>query len=325
MTKKFQSGFKDIFENYFEFRKAMGYTILTEMGMAHNLDCYVVKNFPTKNSLDADVVLGWLDYSSLETPISYLGNRATFARNIARFIIACGDEAYILPEKYVSEHRNPSHYLFTDAEMTALFHAIDSDEAVSKFEGILLSTLLRLIFTCGLRPGEGLRLLRSDIVSSTGEIKIRKTKNRKERIVVMSDDMNRLLMKYLKVRDAAYPDSDYVFPSKSGKPFDAYWLQKKFKRYFASIHPELKKEELPRVRVYDLRHMFASKCVHRWINEGTDINTRLPYLMSFMGHGSLNETEYYIHILPETLLSSTTIDYKSLNAILPEVSHDELN
>ncbi len=46
----------------------------------------------------------------------------------------------------------------------------------------------------------------------------------------------------------------------------------------------------------------------------------LPFLSAYMGHNSLTETAYYIHILPENLLSSQGIDWDKLNAMFPEPS-----
>jgi hypothetical protein len=38
-----------------------------------------------------------------------------------------------------------------------------------------------------------------------------------------------------------------------------------------------------------------------------------------MGHHSLNETAYYIHILPENLTKSSAVDWGKFNAMFPEV------
>ena len=43
--------------------------------------------------------------------------------------------------------------------------------------------------------------------------------------------------------------------------------------------------------------------------------TDLAYLSTYMGHVSLEETLYYIHLLPERLKSSPGIDWKMLNDI----------
>ena len=79
------------------------------------------------------------------------------------------------------------------------------------------------------------------------------------------------------------------------------------------------RDELPRIRVYDLRHRFASAALMRWIDSGKDLYSRLPYLQSYMGHNRLASTAYYIHLLPENLVRSAGIDWDMLEAIIPEV------
>lgn len=58
----------------------------------------------------------------------------------------------------------------------------------------------RTIYTCGLRPGEGCRILISDVDLASGRLFIRGAKRHKERIVVASEDMRKLLARFVSVR-----------------------------------------------------------------------------------------------------------------------------
>jgi integrase len=91
------------------------------------------------------------------------------------------------------------------------------------------------------------------------------------------------------------------------------------RRAFAKSKPGIEKDLLPTIRVYDLRHRFATKVLHNWLDAGMDLNARLPYLQAYMGHKELNATAYYIHLLPENLVRSSGVDWENLNSILPEV------
>ena len=71
--------------------------------------------------------------------------------------------------------------------------------------------MIRLLYTCGLRPNEVRLIKRNNINFTTGELFIEKTKNHKERIVVMSDDMLRQCRKYDTVRAIMNPQSEYFF------------------------------------------------------------------------------------------------------------------
>lgn len=58
----------------------------------------------------------------------------------------------------------------------------------------------------------------------------------------------------------------------------------------------------------------------KFIGEGKDLNNILPYMSSYMGHSSFEETAYYIHLLPDRLKNSKAIDWEKMESIIPEVS-----
>jgi hypothetical protein len=57
----------------------------------------------------------------------------------------------------------------------------------------------------------------------------------------------------------------------------------------------------------------------KWLNEGEDINAKLPYLSAYMGHVNFADTAYYIHLLPDNIIRSSNIDWKHFNSLIPEV------
>ncbi len=209
-------------------------------------------------------------------------------------------------------------YILDDSELTALFDAVDHYESRhNPFSPIILSTYFRLTYTCGLRPAEGRLLRRNEVDLSSGEVRIVNSKHHKSRNIIMSRDMTALTRKYAVLRDIKFPDSDYFFPSPTGAPYSDGWMQDKFRRCFALSKPDVHKDLLPSVRVYDLRHRFATATLHRWLDEKRDLSSRLPYLSAYMGHKELASTAYYIHLLPERLVRSAGIDWDQMNRIIP--------
>jgi len=178
-------------------------------------------------------------------------------------------------------------------------------------------TLYRLIYTCGLRPNEGRELLAENISLETGEILITHTKRNKERFVVMSDDMRTLARRYEQRRRIFCCGNPYFFPSVTGKPLTTEMVYSAFNRAWS--YADLARKYPGKVRVYDLRHCFASACLNRWLDSGENLMAMLPFLREYMGHSSLSETVYYIHILPENIIKSSVIDWDKFNALFPEV------
>lgn len=319
MNTSFKSGLAPAIRSMIGYKVSLGYEESTYLTRSHSLDRYCMEHFPDETKLTREVVTGWVKRQPGEAS-GYFHSRAGYARGLGRYLVSIGEEAFILPERFTSGRSCFVPYIFTDSELAALFHEIDThDNKRDSFQPFLLSTVFRLIYTCGLRPNEGRMLKREAVNLVTGEILITETKRRKERIVIMSDDMMGLAASYARLRDAAYPDSPYFFPDRNGNPYSAVWLQNKFKKFFAAVNPGVDPDILPAVRIYDLRHRFASAVLNRWLDSGEDLFNRLPYLRAYMGHKELSATAYYIHLLPENLVKSAGIDWDFLRQMIPEV------
>jgi len=61
----------------------------------------------------------------------------------------------------------------------------------------------------------------------------------------------------------------------------------------------------------------------KWFEEGKDLYAMLPYLSTYMGHAEFSDTAYYIHLLPEKLLHTISIDRSHFSGLIPEVDKYE--
>jgi integrase len=52
-------------------------------------------------------------------------------------------------------------------------------------------------------------------------------------------------------------------------------------------------------RLHDLRHSFAVTALHRWYQQGIDVQSRLPHLATYLGHVSPVSTYYYLRLSPD--------------------------
>jgi len=129
-------------------------------------------------------------------------------------------------------------YILTDEELAALFQAADTMEYKNDpFFQKTASTLLRLLYACGLRPNEGRNLKVEHINFQTGELFITKTKRRKERIVVASGDMLLLLKKYRLQRAVFYKGNEYFFIHTDSTPVKSWQLTDLVKSCWIAAHP----------------------------------------------------------------------------------------
>lgn len=320
MEIDFKSNFSGNILSMLNFRKSMGFSTETYIQQFKTFDKYCYENFPVETELNENVVLGWLRTDILG--VNVLNQRASFIRMFGKYLASIGEQAYILPEKFISPQKQYTPYILSDDELKRLFAAIDSypqNGRLDPLQPALFSTIFRLIYTCGLRPGEARTLRCENVNLDTGEIVIKETKKHKDRIVVMSEDMTSLMKEYFALKNVFHPNNSYCFPSKSGKVYSVNMLNWHFKNFIKQLYSDLNDNEIPNIRIYDLRHRFATAVMIKWINEKRDLYGALPYLSAYMGHAHFSATAYYIHLLPDNLKESDAINWKAMGEIVPEV------
>jgi integrase len=303
---------------FIQTRKALGYE-------AHNSSFYLKpfleycsEHYPLADAITRVMVDKWLLQRSFRTNATK-SYAISDLRAFTRFQNTIGKHDYIPDEEYSIRVERYRPYIFTDKELQTLFHAIDSVPA--NFEApnkeLIVPVLFRMMFCCGMRPSEPLHLKRDDVNLASGDIFIRESKRKKDRYIMMSDDLMHLCRKY----DSLIGARDWFFQKWDGDLFPTYWMTNQFRICWRNSG--LLKRGNP--RPYDLRHNFATRTLMRWVDEGKDVMALLPYLSVYMGHKHFTHTLYYIHLLPERLRSTAGIEWGKLDSIYGEVETDEDN
>ena len=139
-------------------------------------------------------------------------------------------------------------------------------------------TIVALLYSAGLRRGEVLRLKKGDIDMHRKQIKVAKSKGKKDRMTVLSEFMAELLTRYVK----EYKPTYWLFESPDRKPYSASSIAFIIQR--ASKKAGIAKHVTPHV----LRHSFATHLMDQ------GIETR--YIQTLLGHASLETTAIYTHV-----------------------------
>ena len=72
-------------------------------------------------------------------------------------------------------------------------------------------------------------------------------------------------------------------------------------------------------RVHDLRHTFAVNNLRSWFAQGRDVGALLPVLQTYLGHSSLADTAYYLHLTAESYPDITTRVQQAIGDVVPPV------
>jgi len=303
-----------------EFRTSQGFFARKYESILVRFDRYCAEGRCDDGLLTESLVSGWLA-SEERLGKGELRSKAVALRALANYINAFGGSAYVLPTRHIPRHKPFAPRIFDDGELSRLFEEIDraSREGVgSPAVPEMFAVALRLMYVCGLRPGECARARREDLDLASGVLKIVRAKSHRERIVVLADDMIGLFRTHVTNLEGAMPRSEYLFPRKGGGHVGLPEMRRFFTRCWRRACTASGDGRLPHARLYDLRHRFASAVLHKWLDEGRDIFSAMPALRAYMGHASLASTLYYVHLIPENLLRSRGVNWTRLNAIVPE-------
>jgi len=148
--------------------------------------------------------------------------------------------------------------------------------------------LLSLGYGCGLRAREIVRLKVKHIDSAQKIIRIEQSKGRKDRNVMLSDEMLGLLRQWWKARprhDAGIPPQErWLFPSRksASKPITTRHLNRLF--HDAADAAGIRKH----VTLHSLRHSFATHLLEH--------DTHIRKIQLLLGHEKLETTARYLHV-----------------------------
>jgi len=214
-----------------------------------------------------------------------------------------------VPRLLTSPQRMPRStfkpYIFTQEQLAAMIAAARQlpDNHVCRYRAPLCATMLTLLQALGLRHGEVRRLRLCDVQLDRQTLFIAQTKFHKSRYVPFGPKVGRCLQGYLEVRHTLLRpvrDDDPLFVTKWRKPIGYRMLRDVFRDILSTLGVTgLPGQGVP--RIHDLRHSFAVNRLLRWYREGSDVQSRLPLLSTFLGHAHPRSTEIYLTITADLL------------------------
>jgi integrase/recombinase XerD len=159
----------------------------------------------------------------------------------------------------------------------------------------------RAVGVDGLRVGEAIRLDRHDIDWDEGVLLVRRSKFGKSRQLPLQPSTLEALRRYARRRDrlCPRPASESFFVSLRGTRivYACVWPTHRMLCESAGVgdgaaHPPT---------VHDHRHSFAVRTLVGWYRDGHDIQARLPWLATYLGHREPRYTYHYLSAAPELL------------------------
>lgn len=320
MNNEYLSEFAHYISSLVATKRASGYKYETAEYYLQRFDAYCCSHANSK-FFSKDLILGWAKAEDGESPRTHR-TRISPIRELGKYMQAHGvSDAFILPS---GMHRKIERYVphyFTNQEIINFFSACDNLKAHAAMHArhLVLPVFFRLLYCCGLRTCEARALRVENVDLKHGIIDIIASKSHRSRRIPVSQDLLTLFKVYDERVAQIYSGRVYFFPTTKSACYDSKSIGPIFRKIWKAAG--LTQGSGNRPRAYDFRHHFALSNLNNWIASGVDVNSKLPYLTKYMGHSSIESTDYYLHLVPE-FFQIFSEKVKGTETLLPEVNDD---
>lgn len=294
------------FRNYLATRRALGRGFVLEGNILRRWDDFLQREYPAAREILPKMFHRWAE-TMPDVTTNVRRNHMRVVRNFLLFHARSHPKTYL---PHTTTFPKPCPYqlprLVTPDEMARLLSTASrlpaSNDNPLRAQTVRIG--LALLFCCGLRRGELLRLRLRHFDPVEGVLRIEKTKFHKSRLVPLNASVAQELRGYLKLRKHHHlpvlPDSPLIWSNRRPAPADCYCAQalvSNWQQLCLAAGVVDAKGRPP--RIHALRHSFAVAALQRWYKQGAEVQTKLPHLATYMGHVCAVSTHHYLHLTPD--------------------------
>jgi site-specific recombinase XerD len=228
------------------------------------------------------------------------GNRFCVVRQLCRYLWRTDPLTYVPePIRSVPSQSARQPYIYSVSEICSLLGAASELSPPGSLRPQTYRTLLGLLYTTGIRIGEAMALNLEDFHSIEQRIYIAKGKFRKARWIPLAGSTSMMLQSYMDKRLRIKPDSEDspLLINERSRRLHHCTVNHTFRGLLNRCDIPHDKHTGP--RIHDLRHTFAAHRLLQWYRDGKDVNVRLPWLATYMGHVDIQSTQVYLRATQE--------------------------
>lgn len=303
---------RDSLIQYVAVRRALGTTFYEPaLALDHFVDLLELEG---AEFITIDLAMRWAMASKLVERATW-GRRLSQVRGFAKWLSAIDSRNEIPPTQLLSarRRRNAPH-IYTEREIDDLMAQAARLHSRTGMRALTYTTLIGLLVATGLRPGEAIRLDRTDVDLVSGILSIRESKFGKSRFVPVDESTRAALARYAQSRDRLCSQrlSEAFLVSERGNRLIASSVRSMFVRMSRATGLRAAMDDGrdgygPRLQ--DFRHSFATGKLVEWYRAGLDVTRELPKLATYLGHVDVGLTYWYIEAVPELLeLAASYLD-----------------
>jgi len=287
-------------EEYLRLRRSMGAALLTEERLLGSMVRFAEKH-GHEGPLTLDLAESWARSSRISDPYTW-SRRISVVRPFARYLSIVEPGTEVPPRRiFGPAHRRLPPHIYSREDVVRIVNAAADLPPRGGLRPLTFSTLFALLSCTGLRVSEALRLEISDVDLTQAVLRIRESKFRKSRFVPLHDSAAQALREYQRRRDELIdivPRSFFVLDE--GVPVSYSRTRTALRAVRRKLHwDRIPRRSRPNLR--SLRHTFACRRLLSWYEAGADVNRRIHALSTYLGHGKVSDTYWYLTGIPRLL------------------------
>ncbi|MDA8154848.1 MAG: tyrosine-type recombinase/integrase [Actinomycetota bacterium] len=322
IEKPFVGEFRVLLEAFVEHKRALGYKYETDQQELQRFSIFTLNYRVEDKVLSKQLVMDWTSKRKNESAKRW-AHRCSDLRQFALYLQNLGYDAFIPPGCHKVNRGEYIPYIFTHNEIARFLQVVDSIKPhplSNKHASYPL--LFRLLYCCGLRISEALRLKISDVDFDKGVLFIRESKFGKDRLIPISAPLANMFGRYHALFNRNNAPEDYYFRNKNGTPLTHDRIYKVYRALLWKTGiSHGGKGKGP--RLHDLRHVFCVHSLAKQVKAGIDLYVALPTLSTYVGHSSITATQRYVRLTAEAYPELLEKVSRTCAYVFPEVTKDE--
>lgn len=312
----FRSFLANPMRDYIVYLDHLGYCIRSQAACLRRIDGFLAENnIRSMQQCDSRLWLRLMaQYRGRVKGVTLRAWRSAF-HGLCRYLVRQGwlsqnpVEAFPIPRL---ENYRP--YVFSIAQLRRFFaHLQEQAERapapLTYFRFHSRYVFYHLLYACGLRASEGLRLTAENYCAGERTLFIEPSKFHKDRLIPIGRRVASNLESLLAVRQRLFaipPEGRFFLKFPERRPISRNMASQYFRQtmqhlgiYRAKIAYRNCTHGTP--HLHELRRAFAVHRLMKWYREGADVDSKLPLLATYMGHVRFAYTKTYLTLTQQLL------------------------